>query len=1048
MINHRYLKIDRAKHRFWLLAILLLVGASNLFGQKSYTYTGVVTDNTKETLPGVSIVVKGTTEGTISSINGSFNLTTTKPTETLVFSFVGKLKQEIQAVAGVPLTIVMEDATTGLEGIVVIGYGTQKKSVVTGAITSVKASDIENQQIVRIENALQGRTSGITVTSSSGSPGAGSTVRIRGTTSINNCDPLYVVDGMPVDNGGIDYLNSSDIESIEVLKDAASAAIYGTRAAAGVILISTKKGRQGTIQTNGLAVNYNAYFGTQSPAKKLDLLNATEYATLRNEAAKNAGQPEPFADPALLGEGTDWQELIFNKNAGIMNHELSISGGNEISNFYTSIGYFDQQGVVASSISNYNRLNLRLNSTHKVKKWLTLGNNLGYSHIKSQGGLNTNSEYGGPLASAVNLDPVTPSVITDPIEANNSPYNNHPVERDADGNPYGISKYVGQELTNPLAYIQTKQGNFGWSDNLVGNMFVEIEVIKGLKLKSDMGAKLAFWGGESFNPVTYLNASSSTAINSYSKDNAKGFRWNFENTATYTKTIDKHNFSALIGISASIDNSRGTGVTYQDLPITTFEEASMNYQTTADKILAYGWESPDHKIASQFSRVTYNFDEKYLFTGIVRRDGSSRFGGNNKFGIFPSASAGWVISREEFWNRNGAISFLKLRGSYGVVGYDEIGDFKYLSTIGGGRNYTFGNDMYVIGYSPNAPSNPDLKWEETSQLNFGFESTVFDYFTVVFDIYNKKTSGMLRPIILPLYVGVSGNPMGNVASMSNKGVELEVGFHKKFNEVDFKINGNVSYVKNEITDLGTVKFTTGAGFQSSDYELSRNIVGEAIGSFYGFEVLGIFQSNAEVNYYKDEEGNKIQPNAKPGDFKFADLNGDGKITADDRKVIGDPTPNWTYGFTTTANYKGFDLLIFGQGVAGNQVFNALRRLDVVGANWTADALGRWTAEGSSDFYPRLILGDPNKNFSSPSSFYLTSGAYFRVKSFQIGYTLPKKLVNKIGLQQLRLYVSANNLLTFTSYTGFDPEIGGGSYGIDRGVYPQAKSFMAGINVSF
>lgn len=1047
MINYRYLKIDRAKHRFWLLAILLLVGASNLFGQKSYTYTGVVTDNTKETLPGVSIVVKGTTEGTISSINGSFTLTTTKPTETLVFTFVGKLKQEIQAVAGVPLTIVMEDATTGLEGIVVIGYGTQKKSVVTGAITSVKAKDFENSQITRIENVLQGRTSGVTVTSSSGSPGAGSTVRIRGTTSINNSDPLYVIDGMPVDNGGIDYLNAGDIESIEVLKDAASAAIYGARAASGVIMVTTKKGRSGTGQKQGLVVNYNAYFGSQSPAKKLDLLNATEYATLRNEAAKNAGQPLPFTNPESFGEGTDWQDYIFNNNAGIMNHELSISGGNEVSTFYSSIGYYDQQGVVASSISNYNRLNLRLNSTHTISKYVTFGNNIGYSHIKSQGGLNTNSEYGGPLASAVNLDPITPAVITDPIEANGSPYSDHAVERDADGNPYGISKYVVQELTNPLAYIQTQQGNFGWSDNLVGNVFLEIEPIKGLKFKSDLGTKLAFWGGEAFRPTTYLNAYSYTEVNSFSKDQNKGFRWNFENTASYTKAIDKHNFTALIGMSAFVENSRGQGITYQNLPVNSFDEASMNYATTADFRDGYGWESADHKVSSLFGRLTYNFDEKYLFTGIVRRDGSSRFGSNNKYGIFPSASAGWVVSKENFWKSNRTINFLKIRGSYGVTGNDNIGDFIYLSTIGGGRNYTFGNDEYTIGYSPNAPSNPDLKWEQTSQLDIGFETTLFDYFTVVFDFYKKNTTGMLRPIILPAFIGVSGSPTGNVASMTNKGVELEVGFHKKFNELDFKINGNVSYLKNEITDLGTVKYTTGANFQSSDYELTRNIVGEAIGSFYGFEVLGIFQSNAEVNYYKDEEGNKIQPNAKPGDFKFADLNGDGKITADDRKVIGDPTPTWTYGFTTTANYKGFDLLLFGQGTGGNEVYNALRRLDIVGANWTSDALGRWTEEGSSDFYPRLINGDPNKNFSSPSSFYLTSASYFRIKTLQIGYTLPRNLVEKIGLQKLRIYISGNNLFTFTAYTGFDPEIGGGSYGIDRGVYPQAKSFLAGISVT-
>lgn len=1048
MINNRYLKIDQAKRRFWLLAILLLVGASNLFAQKTYTYTGTIRDNTNETLPGVSIVAKGTTEGTISSINGTFSLSTSKPTETLVFSFIGKQKQEISAVAGVPLNVVMEDVTTGLEGIVVIGYGTQKKSVVTGAITSVKAKDFENSQITRIENVLQGRTSGVTVTSSSGSPGAGSTVRIRGTTSINNSDPLYVVDGMPVDNGGIDYLNAGDIESIEVLKDAASAAIYGARAASGVIMVTTKKGRSGTVLKKGLAVNYNAYFGTQSPAKKLDLLNATEYATLRNEAAKNAGQPLPFANPESFGEGTDWQDYIFNNSAGIMNHELSISGGNEVSTFYSSIGYFDQQGVVASSISNYNRLNLRLNSTHTISKYITFGNNIGYSHIKSQGGLNTNSEYGGPLASAVNLDPITPAVITDPIEANNSPYIDHAVERDADGNPYGISKYVVQELTNPLAYIQTQQGNYGWSDNLVGNAYLEIEPIKGLKFKSDLGTKLAFWGGESFRPTTYLNAYSYTEVNSFSKDQNKGFRWNFENTASYSKTIEKHNFTALLGMSAFVENSKGQGITYQNLPVNSFDEASMNYSTTADYRDGYGWESADHKVSSLFGRLTYNFDEKYLFTGIVRRDGSSRFGSNNKYGIFPSASAGWVVSREDFWKSNRTINFLKIRGSYGVTGNDNIGDFIYLSTIGGGRNYTFGYDDYTIGYSPNAPSNPDLKWEQTSQLDIGFETTLFDYFTLVFDYYSKNTTGMLRPIILPSFIGVAGSPTGNVASMTNKGVELELGFHKKISEVDFRFNGNVSYLKNEITDLGTVEYTTGAGFQSSDYELSRNIVGNPIGSFYGFEVLGIFQSTAEVNYYKDEEGNKIQPNAKPGDFKFADLDGDGKITADDRKVIGDPTPTWTYGFTTTANYKGFDLLIFGQGAAGNEVYNALRRLDIVGANWTSDALGRWTEEGSSDFYPRLVLGDPNKNFSSPSSFYLTSGSYFRIKTLQIGYTLPRKLVEKIGLQQLRFYVSANNLLTLTAYTGFDPEIGGGSYGIDRGVYPQAKSFLAGISVSF
>lgn len=876
-------------------------------------------------------------------------------------------------------------------------------------------------------------------------------MRIRGTTTTGDSDPLFVVDGVPI-GGGIDYLNSSDIESIEVLKDAASAAIYGTRAASGVILVTTKKGKSGSVQ-----VNYNAYFGTQAPAKKLSLLNATEYALLQNEAATNASQSLPFGDPETYGEGTDWQSTIFNNSAGIQNHELSVSGGNDKSTFYTSFGYFNQEGVVASSISNYNRVTVRLNATSQINKWVKFGNNFGYSHIKSKGALNTNSEYGGPLASAVNLDPITKTIITDPAVAEATPYSDFPVVRDADGNPYGISEHVQQEMTNPLAYIQTRQGNYGWSDNFVGDVYTEISPINGLRLKSDLGAKLAFWGDESFTPVSYLNAASLTSINSFSRNNSKGFIWNFENTASYTFKIENHNVTALVGTSAFVENSKGTGLTYQNLPVTSFEQASMNFPTTAEQRDGYGWEGADHKVSSMFARLIYNYDEKYLFTGIVRRDGSSRFGPNNKYGFFPSASLGWVASREGFWPENEVVDFLKIRGSYGVVGNDRIGDFSYLSTIGGGRNYTFGQDIYTIGYSPNKLSNPDLKWEQTSQANIGFEATIYKNFTLVFDLYNKKTSGMLAEMIIPDYVGAEGNPIGNLCSMENKGVEIELGYHKQIGEFGLKVNGNASYLKNEVTDLGTVEFTEGSSFQSSLYQLTRTQVGHPIGSFYGFEILDIFQSQAEINHYKttDEEGNVtlIQPNAKPGDFRYADLSGpdgvpDGKITADDRTFIGDPTPTWSYGITINLDYKGFDLMVFGQGVAGNDVYNALRRLDIQKANWTTEALGRWTGEGTSNTFPRLTNTDSNKNFSNPSSFFLTSGAYFRIKVLQIGYNIPKSVIDKIGIQNLRVYLSSNNLYTRTKYNGFDPEIGGGSYGIDRGVYPQARSFMAGLNVTF
>jgi len=793
----------RKINAFFVMMLLLPI---SIITAQTTTVTGVVRDkNTNETLPGATIQVEGMISGTIADIQGRYTLEVQPGSWNIVARFVGYSNdtKSVSIVSGQNLTLDFNliSIVTELEELVVVGYGVQQKSVVTGAITSVRSKDLENMPITRIEQALQGRTSGLTIAASSGQPGASSTVRVRGTTTINNSEPLYVVDGVPVDGGGIDYLNAADIESIEVLKDAASAAIYGARAASGVILITTKKGTAGDMR-----LSYNAYFGTQAPAKKLDLLNATEYALLRNEARNNAGLMPIFTNPESLGEGTDWQNTIFNDNALIQNHELSISGGNDRSTYYTSFGYLNQEGIVATALSNYNRFNLRFNSTHKINSWLRFGNNVGYSRIKSKGSLNTNSEYGGPLASAINIDPITPVIITDPDIAGAPPYSNQPVVRDANGNPYGISNYVGQEMTNPLAYIATRLGNFGKSDNFVGNVYAEIEPIRGLKIKSDLGSKLSFWGDEGFTPIYYLNAATSVTQNSYNRSSNQGLIWNFENTISYSTAIGLHNVTGLVGTSAFVANARGINATYYNLPVNTFEEASMNFSVVTDDRLGGGWESPDHRVSSLFARVTYNYDEKYLFTGIIRRDGSSRFGSNNKFGIFPSASAGWNVTKEEFWPENNIVSYLKIRGSYGVTGNDNIGDFQYLATVGGGRNYTFSYDNYLIGYSPNAPSNPDLKWEETSQSNIGFETTLFSDFRLVFDLYSKNTTGMLQPIILPAYVGAAGSPTGNIASMTNKGFEVELSYRKRIGELNFELSGNTSYLNNEITDFGTVDF--------------------------------------------------------------------------------------------------------------------------------------------------------------------------------------------------------------------------------------------------
>ena len=1035
------------KFKIKLLFIVLLGLFLRASAQETFVVSGKVRNKaTGEPLTGVTVLSEKTKKTTVTDKTGSFTVPT-QVGSTIIFSYVGMatIKYAVTNTDIIKIEMV-EDSKAG-EEVVVIGYGTQKKSVVTGSISSVKAADLENQVMPRIEEALQGRTSGVTIASSSGSPGAGSSIYIRGVTSINGSDPLYVVDGVPIP-GGIDYLNPGDILSIELLKDGGSAAIYGTSAAAGVILVTTKNGKIGNFQ-----VNVSGYGGTQAPAHKLNLLNATQYATLRNESSLAAGNGIVFSNPKSLGAGTDWQSTIFNNNAKIENYQVSVSGGNEKSTYYGSLGYFNQDGIVATSISNYKRFTASFNSTVKVKPWLNFGNNLSYAYIKSQGGLNTNSEYGGPLSSAINLDPVTKTVITDAATLATSPYNidSLPLIKNENGNPYGISKYVGQEMSNPLAYIQTKQGNYGFANKFVGNVYLEVEPIKGLKLKTNIGATMGFFGSESFNPVYYLSSTvNNLSQNSFTRDFAKNLNWNWDNTASYTKSFGHHNFTALFGLGAQDVTGSDVNASYIGLPVTNFNDASMIYNIATANKIGGGYEYQPYRLSSTYGRLTYDYSGKYLFTGIVRRDGSSRFGQNNVYGTFPSASVGWVPSKEDFWKKEFAVNFLKIRLSYGVNGHDLLGPFAYEGTIvsGGNRNYTIGNTAgQQIGYSPSVIANPDLKWEQTTQTDLGFDATFLKFFNITFDVYDKKTTGMLLTEKLPNYVG-AGWPTGNIASLDNKGLELELGFNKKVKEVTISLKGNVSYIKNEITSIGVADYLTGATFQSSNYEISRTSVGQPLGAFYGFKTLGIFQTQQEINSYLGKGGKIFQPNAKPGDFKYANISGDSTLSSNDRTFIGDPTPHWSFGFTATASWKAFDLLLFAQGVTGNQIYQSLRRLDISNSNYSTKALNRWTGPGTSNDYPRLVDGDPNGNFTNPSNFYLESGAYLRIKTLQIGYTLPKSLVQKLGLQKAaRIYISSNNLVTFTKYSGYDPEIGGASYGIDRGIYPQARTFLVGVNIT-
>lgn len=1035
-----------------LLPLFLLAVLSTAAEAQSQQITGTVTDERGNPVAQASVMAKGTSKGTLTDDRGNFTLTVPPDVHTITISSLNFVPKEVP-ITGTRLFINLKTNVSGLEDVVVIGYGTQKKSNVTGAIASVKASDIEDLPTQRVEDALKGRTAGVTVVAASGQPGSSDpAIYIRGITSINGNTPLYVVDGMPV-RGGIDYLNASDIESIEVLKDAASAAIYGTQAAAGVILVTTKTGKSGR-----MLVNYTGYYGTQAPARELSLTNAQQYVTLRNESSLAAGNSLIFSNTDALGKGTNWQDAIFNKHAKIENHELSFSGGSEKSTFDAGIGLYQQDGIVATEISNYKRFTVRVNSTHKLKPWLTFGENVAYAYTRSQAPFSENGYFGGPLASAINLDPITPVVETDAnVIATNPLYTNNSalLIRNGAGQPYAISPYVQDEMSNPVAYVQTQIGNYGWSDKIVGNGFVEVEPIKGLKIRSNIGTDLAFWGSNSFTPLYYLSPTvNNTTTNSYTRAYNRANNWIWTNTATWSHKIDLHSFSILVGQEAqNMSNQNGSTLTYLGIPATSFGQASMNYSVPTANTNGYGYENQPYTLASLFSRVTYDYDGRYLLTGIVRRDGSSKFGTNNVYATFPSASVGWNPTRERFWTPNKIVTNLKIRAGYGVNGNDaNMSPFQFESVVAGAGSYVFNNNAnstIASGYAPQTIANPNLKWEKTTQIDVGLDASLFNDVTVTADWFKKTTNGMLMQVAIPGYVGATTEPWGNVASMYNEGEELTLGYHKHIGAFGVDWTGNVSHIENKVTNLGQTSYITGQSFQASAYEVSRTMVGHPFASFYGFKTLGIFQNQSEINSYTDAKGNILQPNAAPGDFKFAKLSSTpGAIGTNDRTFIGNPLPTWTFGTTLDVSYHGFDVKAFAQGVAGNKIFSEIRRLDIPASNYTTRYLKRWTGPGSTNDFPRLVDGDPNGDFTNPSNFYLQNGAYFRLKTLQLGYTLTGKSLHTTAFDRVRIYVAGNNLVTLTKYDGFDPELGGSLLGIDRGVYPQARSYMVGANITF
>ena len=756
------------------------------------TVSGTINDESGMPVPGASILLKGTTKATASDFDGKFQIQVPS-NGTLTITFIGYTPVNEAVNGRTKISIKLIPESQSLNEVVVVGYGTQKKSVVTGAISSVKSADLEKVPNGRVEQSLQGRVAGVSVAATSGQPGSASKVRVRGVTTFREGgnDPLWVVDGIAVDANAIGFINQSDIESIEVLKDAASAAIYGTRAATGVILVTTKKGKSGKI-----SVNYNGFAGTSAPAKRLDLLNAEQYGRIMNDKSVADGGAIKYPNPASLGKGTDWQDAIFNDSAFRYTHELSISGGSEKSTFYVSFGIQDQEGIVATDISNYTKKNFRLNSTHKISDYFTFGQTFGYTHQKTKGIGNTNSEFGGPLSSAINLDPLTPLTVTDPAVAGTGFYTNPNAVRDANGNLYGISSLVQQEMTNPLAYTQTRLGGFDWSDDFVGNAYLEANITSHLKFRTTLGGKIAYWGKQGFTPIFFLNPNMKEDQNNYSQDNNKSFSWTLENTLAYSNKFGNHSVNVLAGQGAYVENIGGTiGVTMFGLPITSYKDASFNFDIPQTDRVNRATDLVEHKLASLFLRTNYDYLEKYLFTGIIRRDGSTRFGENKKWGVFPSFSLGWVISKEGFWKENNAVNSLKLRGGYGVVGNDNIEDFKYRGLVVGGYNYSVGNTGSITtGYGNSTLPNADLGWEETSQTTVGLDAKIFSDFSLTLDYFKKSTKGILRNVVIPGYVGVVDAPSANIADMDNSGFEVELGYRKKLGDFNLGVNANFAYL--------------------------------------------------------------------------------------------------------------------------------------------------------------------------------------------------------------------------------------------------------------
>ncbi|TDN36044.1 hypothetical protein A8B98_11620 [Hymenobacter sp. UV11] len=994
--------------------------------------TGTVLDEKGVGLPGVTIVLKGTTIGSTTDGDGRFTLRIPEgtPSPTLVISSVGYNRQEVPVSGQTTFSVRLTVSAQALDEAVVIGYGSQEKRTVTNAVTTVQGSELAKLTVSDVGSALQGKAAGVTVVSAGSEPGSQPQILIRGISTINGNSPLYVVDGLPVND--INYLNPKDIATLTVLKDAASAAIYGSRAANGVVLITTKAG-----SVSAPVITVDATYGVSSPTRLPNMASASEYARIMNLAAANSGNAAVYTNPDQYTQTTNWWDQIAQRGI-TQNYSLGLSGGSDKVVYSTGLSYYKERGLVRGT--DFDRLSLRVKTQYQAAKHLKVGQDLNLS-MTNQSYLNSGSLF----RDTYNDDPITPARVAG-----------------TSGNPYDYFGASPTDIGNPLAVVERNDDKRN-QYFLVGNIYANYELIPGLIAETRFGTNTNFYERNAFSPFYTIDANERNQVNSVTREHNLNIYWNNTNTLTYSKTLGDHNFTALAAATFEKFNYRNESASGQAIPSNAFslrylDAATANYS-------AYG-NTNTNTIASLIGRVTYDYKGRYLLSASVRRDGASVFPSNNRFGTFPSLSVGWLVTDEDFMKSFEAMNFLKVRASWGRVGNQNISSLTNAAYTG-----TFAKTYYVTGddrtaqvavIQSNVP-NPDVKWETVEDYDLGADFGFFgNKLTATFDVFRRNTTDMLMFQAIPGHAGYGYNsPVTNIGSMKTNGLDFTVGYAQNAGAFTYGLSVNATRAISKID-----KLANGQALYSGNTPIfgrpSKTEEGGNVGAFYGYQTNGIFQTADEVANYKSASGTVIQPNAVAGDFKFADLNGDGVINADDQKYIGNPTPAMTFGVNLNLGYRGFDLQASLVGSLGNDVVNANKGWWYSGSYNYNKIAGlenlAWHGAGTSNTVPRITANDNNQNLTRFSNFYVEDGSYARLRNLQLGYTFGKGISSAMHMASLRLYVSGQNLFTFTKYSGLDPEIGyGRSYtdassalnrGVDLGNYPTSRTYLVGANIAF